>query len=67
MDGYIEQPTERRRLICEQAEERLDLPAASLEKDYWVCWTLRELFGKVPMFDEVLHVVGKFQREFNGS
>ena len=45
MDGYVEQSTERRRLICEQAEEQLDLPAASLEKDYWVCWTLRELFG----------------------
>jgi hypothetical protein len=45
MDGYVEQPAERRRLICEQAQEQLALPAASLEKDYWVCWTLRELFS----------------------
>jgi len=44
MNGYIEQPKERRRLFCEEAQERLNLPAASLEKDYWVCWTLRELF-----------------------
>ena len=44
MDGYLEQSVERRRLICEQAAERLNLPAISLEKDYWVCWTLRELF-----------------------
>ena len=45
MNGFVEQPAERRRLICEQAEEQLDLPAASLEKDYWVCWILRELFS----------------------
>ena len=45
MDGYVEQPAERRRLICEQAQEQLNLPAASLEKDYSVCWTLLELFG----------------------
>jgi len=45
MNGYLEQPAERRRLICEQGQAQLDLPAASLEKDYWVCWILRELFG----------------------
>ncbi len=37
MNGYIEQPKERRRLFCEEAQERLNLPAASLGKDYWVC------------------------------
>jgi hypothetical protein len=36
-------PAEERRLACVQAEERLGLPAASIEKDFWVCWTLREL------------------------
>lgn len=45
MEGYLKQPAERRRLICEQAQEQLNLPAASLEKDYWVCWILRELFS----------------------
>ena len=44
MEGYLKQPAERRRLVCEQAQGRLNLPAASLEKDFWVCWTLRELF-----------------------
>lgn len=37
--------TSRRRLICEQAQEKLGLPPASIEKDFWVCWTLKELFG----------------------
>ena len=57
MDGYVEQSTERRRLICEQAEEQLDLPAASLEKDYWVCWTLRELFG-IPDWGQIITFKG---------
>lgn len=34
MIGYLELPDERRRLLCEQAQERLNLPAPSLEKDY---------------------------------
>lgn len=45
MNGYLEHPTERRRLICEQAQARLNLPEMSIEKDYWVCWILRELFS----------------------
>jgi len=45
MRGFIELPGERRRLICEQAQEQLGLPAPSLEKDFWVCWTLDLLFG----------------------
>ena len=36
---------ERRRLFCEQAQDKLHLPPASIEKDFWVCWTLKELFG----------------------
>lgn len=35
----------RRRRFCEEAAARLGLPAPSIEKDYWVCWTLRILFG----------------------
>ncbi len=45
MNGYIEQPAERRNLICDQAQEHLNLPVVSVEKDYWVCWILRELFS----------------------
>ncbi len=45
MDGYLELSSERRRLICEQSQARLNLPETSIEKDYWVCWILRELFS----------------------
>jgi predicted nucleotidyltransferase component of viral defense system len=45
MDGVVKLSAEERRLACIQAEERLGLQAASIEKDFWVCWTLRELAG----------------------
>lgn len=45
MDAFIGLPAERRRLICEEAGNALGLAPASVEKDFWVCWTLRELFG----------------------
>ncbi|MFM9968197.1 MAG: nucleotidyl transferase AbiEii/AbiGii toxin family protein [Burkholderiales bacterium] len=35
----------RRRAVCEEAQARMRLRAASVEKDFWVCWTLRELFN----------------------
>jgi predicted nucleotidyltransferase component of viral defense system len=45
MNDFVALKPERQRLLCEQASERLGLPAASVEKDVWVCWTLREMFG----------------------
>ncbi len=45
MTGYLLQAAERRRLICEQAGNTLGLPPVSIEKDFWVCWILREMFS----------------------
>lgn len=45
MNGFIELPLERRQLLCEEVQAEIGLPAVSLEKDFWVCWTLRELFS----------------------
>lgn len=44
MNGFLQLPIDQRRLYCEQTQTRLNLPAVSIEKDFWVCWTLRELF-----------------------
>ncbi|MGV8080897.1 MAG: nucleotidyl transferase AbiEii/AbiGii toxin family protein [Syntrophales bacterium] len=44
MDSFLVFPAERRRIICEEGQQRLGLAPASIEKDFWVCWTLRELF-----------------------
>jgi len=36
---------EERRQICLVAAEQLGLNPGSVEKEFWVCWTLRELFS----------------------
>jgi len=45
MNRHVTLPTDERRQLCEEAGARLGLDAASVEKDFWVCWTLRELFS----------------------
>lgn len=44
MDGFLKLTDARRRDLCALAGEELDIDPASIEKDFWVCWTLRELF-----------------------
>ena len=44
MEGFISKPAAERRVFFEQTEARIGLPARSVEKDFWVCWTLRQLF-----------------------
>ena len=45
MNTFLQVPTNERRLAFQQVESRLGLQALSVEKDIWVCWTLRELFA----------------------
>jgi predicted nucleotidyltransferase component of viral defense system len=45
MDAYLNMATGERRLACLKVMEQKRLQAASVDKDFWVCWTLRELFG----------------------
>ncbi len=45
MDAFLELSMRDRRFACLKAEEEKRLQAASVEKDFWVCWALRELFG----------------------
>ena len=44
MDSFLLLPDDRRRALCEEAGRVLGLSAGSVEKDFWVCWTLRTLF-----------------------
>lgn len=44
MDTFLTQPLEHQRAFYEEAGRRLGLSAGSVEKDLWVCWTLRALF-----------------------
>ena len=45
MDTFLHLPPEERRLACQQVDAQMHLQAVSVEKDCWVCWTLRELFN----------------------
>jgi predicted nucleotidyltransferase component of viral defense system len=45
MNTFLRFSSDRRQLLCEESQQRLGLPPASIEKDFWVCWTLKELFG----------------------
>lgn len=45
MDTFLTLPASERSELCEEAGDRLGLDPRSVEKDFWVCWVLRELFG----------------------
>src|ERR1700730_12010043 len=45
MDLFLNLPDERRQQLCEKAGDLIGLDAPSVEKDFWVCWTLRALFA----------------------
>lgn len=57
MKEFIELPVERRRLICTEAGAQLNLFEIAVEKDFWVCWTLRKLF-ELPEWGEHLSFKG---------
>jgi len=49
MNTFIQLSSDERNLYCRQAAERMEipLPAAVIEKDFWVCWTLN-LLNEIP-------------------
>jgi predicted nucleotidyltransferase component of viral defense system len=53
MKSFLSFSEERKRAVCEQAEEKLGLPAVTIEKDFWVCWTLKKLFNLPEWGDKI--------------
>ena len=45
MDAFARMSVQDRRLGCLKVTEVMKLQAASVDKDFWVCWTLRELIN----------------------
>lgn len=43
MDAFLRMAVRDRRLACLKVTEVKRLQAASVDKDFWVCWILREL------------------------
>ena len=42
--GFLDLPADERRLYIEQAAVRRNVSPVVLEKDFWVCWLLGDLF-----------------------
>ncbi len=57
MNAFLQLDNSERRLSCEAVQTDMGLDAASVEKDFWVCWTLRELFS-LPAIGEHLTFKG---------
>ena len=46
MNRVASMPVEERRVVFSEAAERLQIQPVIVEKDFWVCWALRLLFGR---------------------
>lgn len=57
MDAFLRREPGHRRDVLTEAGRRMGLQAASIEKDFWVCWTLRALFA-LPVIGEQLTFKG---------
>jgi predicted nucleotidyltransferase component of viral defense system len=44
MDVFLRLPRNRRAELVERAADELGMSPAAVEKDFWVCWAMRELF-----------------------
>jgi hypothetical protein len=53
MDGFARLPPADRRVVFEDTARTRNLQARIVEKDFWVCWTLQELF-QLPAIGEHL-------------
>lgn len=54
MNRFAGLPAQERALYFQQAADRLGLPAASVEKDFWVCWVLGQLFASPLLAPKIL-------------
>ena len=53
MDQFGKLPSDERRPYFEQAAATLGLSAHIIEKDFWVCWSLRRLFSLAEFRDHL--------------
>ena len=61
MNEFLELPPERRLFAFQQVDEAMGLQAVSVEKDFWVCWTLRELFTMPGIGEHLINAIASHQ------
>jgi hypothetical protein len=57
MKKFIEMGEKRRRLVCSQTGEQLNMAEVTVEKDFWACWILNKLF-RLPTWGDCLTFKG---------
>ena len=57
MDTFANLPDEEKKVYFEQTAARMGYPDFTIEKDFWVCWTLKQLFS-LPEWGEHLTFKG---------
>ena len=45
MDKFLTLPDENRKEVFEETARKLEILSIIVEKDFWVCWTLKQLFS----------------------
>lgn len=53
MDEFTRRSADDRRVFIEEAANRRDLTPVIVEKDFWVCWTLRRLITAPDLKDQI--------------
>lgn len=53
MDTFLRMAVRDRRLACLKVAELKRLQAASVDKDFWICWILREVFSLPDIGDRI--------------
>mgnify|MGYP000023223196 CR=1 FL=1 len=54
MDAFALLPDEEREAYFQEAAAQMGLPAHIIEKDFWVCWTLKRLFALETVCDSLI-------------
>jgi len=54
MDKFLTEPGERRAAAIKETAARMQLHPTPVEKDFWVCWLLRELFSLTCVQDQLI-------------
>lgn len=54
MDSFAQLSDAEREVYFGEAAARLGLPPHMIEKDFWVCWTLKRLFAMEPVAENLL-------------
>jgi hypothetical protein len=54
MNRFADLTEEQRGFYFQQASDRLGLPPAAIEKDFWVCWMLARLFSSERLAPKIL-------------